>query len=78
MNTVKNSFKTAIDIGCYQDAADFNSAFDKVYDFVHNALVVDYRLIITLFCFGVVYLFLTLLVYAVIKAKKIAAFKPPY
>ena len=76
--TVRDSFSNARGLNCYSDATDWNSAFDKTYNFVNNALKINYPLIIWLFCFGVIYLFLALIVFAAIKGKKMYAFSPPY
>lgn len=78
LTTVESQFNTAASIGCYSNAAGWNNAFDKVNDFVRVALKYAYPLVITLFCIGVVYLVLMLIVFAIIKAKHASAFKPPY
>ena len=78
METVQTLFNKAEDASCYDSAGGWNSAFEKVRDFINVALNFSYPFVITFFIIGLVYLVLVLIVFAATKAKGVSPCLPPY
>lgn len=75
---VQTLFNKAEDSSCYNSAGNWNSAFEKVRNFINVALNFSYPFVITFFIIGLVYLVLVLIVFAATKAKGVSPCLPPY